>query len=224
MKTNFIFLSVVMALISSCTAYKNGQTPDNVYAAPTKPANSYANTQNNEDYYADRENYADDQYLRMMAMSQNRSRWSSINDFDYWYRPSYSNWGYGYGKYYPGGFYGNVGWSNGYNYDPYCGCYNPWNPWYGTGPVVVVTKYPVYVAPSNSPSSLRGYRNNSYDNTNRSYQNKSSYNKDNNYNNNNNNRYNTTTPTNSNNNTTSPTRTYNPSSNNNGSTNRQPKN
>ncbi len=185
MKTIYVLLCSLTLITSCTTTYKAGQTPDDVYYSPTKPQYDYASTStsDNEDYYS----YRDDQYLRMKIRNR---RLSSIDDFNYWYG---SSWNYTYNPwgssnvgwpYHYGGHYGS-GW-----YDPCC-----------HGPVVVIQKYPVYT-PSNSPSSLKGYRNNQYNNSNYNV-NKGGY--KNTYNNSND-RY---IPSNSNNSAT-PNRSYNP--------------
>ena len=93
MKTNYMFLGILVTLFASCTsAYKIGQTPDDVYYAPTKPQSSYdGNSQNNNDYYISREDYSDNQYLRMRT--RNRYRSLQVDDINYWYGNTYSSWG-----------------------------------------------------------------------------------------------------------------------------------
>jgi hypothetical protein len=42
MKSSVLLLALVVAALSSCTtAYKTGQTPDDVYYSPTRPQDEY---------------------------------------------------------------------------------------------------------------------------------------------------------------------------------------
>ncbi|HEX2534500.1 MAG TPA: hypothetical protein VHK69_12230, partial [Chitinophagaceae bacterium] len=78
-----------LAFLASCTsAYKTGQTPDDVYYSPTRPQDAYVHTETRQDrqerkYESDRrddrydEDYYYDRYLRMKI--RNRSRWSTID-------------------------------------------------------------------------------------------------------------------------------------------------
>jgi hypothetical protein len=107
MKSVILLLAVSVTFFSSCTtAYKSGQTPDDVYFSPARPEtdeNRYdederSSVQNTEEYYEDR-------YLRMKV--RNRYRW---NELDEWY--------------YSGSRYN-------YNYYNSCACIctNPWTPY-----------------------------------------------------------------------------------------------
>lgn len=110
MKSKILLLALTVAAFSSCTtAYKTGQTPDDVYYSPTRTQ------QENEDEYAevdkydnrqyrDKEDFYDDRFLRMKV--SNRYRWNELND---WYNNDYR-----YSKYY------------GYN-NSYCWCNNSWD-------------------------------------------------------------------------------------------------
>src|ERR1700750_1626476 len=104
MKKKLVYLLGAIALITSCSPiYKTTQTPDDVYYSPGRKM-----------YVAD--NYqsypsSDDDYLRMKVHDYNR--WSTIDDYDYWYDSRYyynnyySPWtpgfsvGVGYGYSYP---------------------------------------------------------------------------------------------------------------------------
>src|ERR1044072_6888527 len=80
MKKNLVFLLCMIALFFSCSpAYKTSQTPDDVYYSPGQKI--YV-----DDQY---ETYAspDDDYLRMKAHDYNK--WSSLDDYDYWYDSRY---------------------------------------------------------------------------------------------------------------------------------------
>ncbi len=121
MRSSLILLVLSAAVLGGCTsAYKTGQTPDDVYYSPQRPQQDeyvnfdqkddsryYNNYDNNDDYY-------NDQYLRMKV--QNRLLWSNLDDWSY-YNPLYSY-----------SYYNSWNWSNpwspytywNYSYNPYC--------------------------------------------------------------------------------------------------------
>jgi outer membrane protein assembly factor BamE (lipoprotein component of BamABCDE complex) len=104
MKSAILLLALAAAALSSCsTAYKTGQTPDDVYYSPAKPQDEYVQTDNNDEQKYRGDDYYDDRYLRMKV--HNRTQWSELDD---WY------------------YYGNH-----YNYTSYnCYCFNnPWSPY-----------------------------------------------------------------------------------------------
>lgn len=122
---------IAIAAFSSCaSAYRTGQTPDDVYYSPARGggAAAYASTDQQRDgrggYYQGRNNrnndyYSyDDRWLRMRVM--NRYRWSAFDDYD-WNDWRYNTWSYN--AYSPYGW--NNYWSGYYNwnsmYNPYCG-------------------------------------------------------------------------------------------------------
>lgn len=111
MKSSILLLAISVAALSSCTsAYKSGQTPDDVYYSPGRPQAEYVSSNNNDDRYYD-ENYYSDRYLRMKV--QNHRMWSSLDD---WYFDGYnSGYPYGYG-----------GYGLGYSYNPYFYNYYPY--------------------------------------------------------------------------------------------------
>jgi len=112
MKRQILLLAITAAALSSCTtAYKTGQTPDDVYFSPTRPQDEYVRVEDRKEEYRYDDNYYDDRYLRMKV--QNRMRW---NDLDDWY--SYDRYGYRYNYYY--GTYYNPYTSWNYYYNPYC--------------------------------------------------------------------------------------------------------
>jgi uncharacterized membrane protein YgcG len=113
MKRQILLLAITAAALSSCTtAYKTGQTPDDVYFSPTRPQDEYVRVKEKEDYrYQYDEQYYDDRYLRMKV--HNPSQWSSLDD---WY--SYDRYGYRANSYY--GTYYNPYTSWNYYYNPYC--------------------------------------------------------------------------------------------------------
>ncbi|HEY0068070.1 MAG TPA: hypothetical protein VGB46_11925 [Flavisolibacter sp.] len=168
-------LPVLLAslLFASCTtAYKSGQTPDDVYYSPARERAEYVNTEErtasqkyrNNDRY---DEYADeDRYLRMKVY--NRSRWSALdNDWCTYnsYRGRYGN-----------NYYYNNSW-NSYAYWNYF--YNP----YYSNVIVVNPKSPVYSSPrkynlhvfddSQTGSNPKGPR--TYGNTSNSNRNNDNY-------------------------------------------------
>src|SRR6187200_3520895 len=111
MKRQILLLAITAAALSSCTtAYKTGQTPDDVYFSPTRPQDEYVRVEEKEEPRYD-DNYYDDRYLRMKV--HNRTQW---NDFDDWY--SYERYGYSANRFY--GSYYNPYTSWNYYYNPYC--------------------------------------------------------------------------------------------------------
>lgn len=98
MKLNLFILAVAAVTISSCsTAYKSGQTPDDVYFSPVRAVDEretreeVRRTDNRTDSYEERE-------IRMATRDR---RWRDINDeYDYNYRYDPYRYGYNYGYYY----------------------------------------------------------------------------------------------------------------------------
>lgn len=82
MKSAILLLALSAIVFSSCTtAYKSGQTPDDVYYSPARMQDEYVETENrNERKYRNSDDYYEDRYLRMKV--QNHNRW---NDLDDWY-------------------------------------------------------------------------------------------------------------------------------------------
>jgi uncharacterized membrane protein YgcG len=113
MQRQILLLAITAAALSSCTtAYKTGQTPDDVYFSPTRPQDEYVRVEEKEETrYRYDDEYYDDRYLRMKV--QNRSQWSSLDD---WY--AYDRYGYRANYYY--GTYYNPYTSWNYHYNPYC--------------------------------------------------------------------------------------------------------
>ncbi len=107
MRTSILLLVLSVIIFSSCTsAYKTGQTPDDVYFSPPRPQDEYVKVkEKDETKYRnnyDQDEYYDDYYLRMKA--RDRYLWSTLDD-DYYYQRRYS--------------------STYYN----CWCSNPWTPY-----------------------------------------------------------------------------------------------
>lgn len=146
-----LLLAIFTATISSCTtAYKTGQTPDDVYFSPARPQDEYVRV-DQEDEYRYNDEYYDDRYLRMKV--RNRSRWDDLNDWYYYDRYSYM---YNY-------YYGT--WYNPYNswhyyHNPYCHT--------GYNYIILNPKYPQTHTTITRPRSfsLNSYTNNNISNTN----------------------------------------------------------
>jgi hypothetical protein len=131
---NFKFSGLIagtaLVALSSCSSvYKSGQTPDDVYFSPGKPAaavaknNEYLETNPGNRYNSRNYNqpgYQDDQYLRMMIGTGRRSMY--YNDFamvdpwmyNNWRWNSYMTWNSGFNSPWNSMWY----WNSFYN--PYC--------------------------------------------------------------------------------------------------------
>lgn len=152
MKPQILLLAFFVVALGSCTtAYKTGQTPDDVYFSPAQPQDEYAQVEKRDNRrYEGSDEYYDDRYLRMRV--SNRYRWSELDDWYY------------YGGRYDYSFY------NVHNlYNPWTPCsywnnyYNPYHPGY----VIVKPGKPVFSGPR--VSNLNTYNNNLL--TNRNYTN-----------------------------------------------------
>jgi hypothetical protein len=145
MKSVLPLLSLVLLFASCTTAYKSGQTPDDVYFSPQRPQDEYVRVENKKEKYRYDEQNDDDRYLRMRV--RNRRMWS---DLDYYYSDPYAY------RYFNNGY-------NPYIYNPYAysnpwSSYSYWNHYYNpysTNVIVVNPKSPVYNKPR--ISNLRVY-------------------------------------------------------------------
>lgn len=153
MKTPILLLALSALVLASCTtAYKTGQTPDDVYYSPVRPEDeSVKEEREDERRYSYNDEYYDDRYLRMKV--RNRYRW---NDLDDWYITDRYSVGYNY-------YYGSF--NNPYNrwnyyYNPYCCCLNTYNY------VFVNPKTPAAPPVVKRHFNLAGYTNNSLNNSN----------------------------------------------------------
>ena len=115
-KSTFSLISIAILFASCTTAYKSGQTPDDVYYSPARPQAEYVYQEKKEDkmYRYDEEAYRDDRYLRMKIQDR---RYSTLYDDYYSYNPYYYH-------YYNGSLIYNSPWSSytywNYYYNPYC--------------------------------------------------------------------------------------------------------
>ena len=132
MKHSLLLSVLSMGLLSACTtAFKAGQTPDDVYYSPGREAAETVKAEQNqkqqEAAYQEYVSSLDDRYLRMKIA--NRHRWSAIDNFDYWYDSRYDFGAYNYNSYYYNTLnpyaYWNPGWNLGIGY----GTRYPWLWW-----------------------------------------------------------------------------------------------
>lgn len=226
MKFSILLLALSAAAFSSCTsAYKTGQTPDDVYFSPGREgkAQEYVQLEKKDDrYYRGSDDYYEDRYLRMRM--QNRYRWSVLDDYYFYNTYAYNPYGY-YNSW-------NSPWNSYYTWNNY------YNPYYGgvhCYPGSVIIKNPVNFTPPSravafNPNSYNTGSNanrtgvsgrtlnNSYNNTNNTRYNNSNSNRSSlgesvrkvfSNSNSNGNNYNSN---NSNSNNSTPTRSYTPSS------------
>lgn len=175
MKQVLLLSVLAVTLLSSCsTAFKNGQTPDDVYYSPGRELEeevlSQKDQQKQKEAYQAYVSSMDDRYLRMKVA--NRYRWGGIDNFDYWYDSRYDFGTYNY-QYYSSlnpYAYWNPGFGLGMGYGNYYpGRYG----WGWSSPVYTVVHY-YSLTPSNPGgytfgSNITAYRNKNYDNNNYGY-------------------------------------------------------
>lgn len=182
MNTKFLLLALCVAALSSCsTAYKMGQTPDDVYFSPARERGEYVEADQNEerylsqdrreDRYSNRRSNSNEDYYayqndRLLRMSiGNRMRLSAYDDF-YWNDGyyGYNNWKYNLQSYnsFNNPWNSYYYWNNFYNPYSRFNYINPfyYNPYYGG----VVSGNPK--GPINNTSRPRVFNPNSYSNNN----------------------------------------------------------
>ncbi len=176
MKRFILFSAFSITLLASCsTAYKAGQTPDDVYYSPGREIASAKEEEKAQQEQAQYEEYIssqDDRYLRMKVA--NRSRWNSLDDYDYWYDSRYDFCRYNaYSNY---NLYNNWSLTIGYGNRPYMGYGAGYGYGYGYGwnsPVYTLISYgtPKFSGGGGytSGSNISAYRNKTYNNTNYGY-------------------------------------------------------
>ena len=143
MKTKHLFLLGIIAAFSSCSsAYRIGQTPDDVYFSPASPQNNYvtSNNQQNKDTYAYNNTYNSEDLAIRRGIGNPRYRNNISLDFGYGYNPY---------DYYGSSFY-----------NPYSSYYNPYSSFYNPYTYTGVTFYPYNYNYNNSYYSP--YYNNYY--------------------------------------------------------------
>lgn len=166
MKQRILLLVALTAALGSCSVYKNGQTPDDVYYSPGREVTGYVSTE--EDSRANDATSPDDRYLRMKSL--NRNRWSQFDDdFAYWNNPTWNNQLYfnSFRNPYFSPFFSpwvgsgwNMGFGNGFGWGGYGNIWNPFFPGYYGTPIVVVNSKPI----NNRQYTPRGTNLNSYSN------------------------------------------------------------
>ena len=169
MISRIILFGLTVAAFSSCsTAYKSGQTPDDIYYSPGRQTDAYVKVEDkDEPRYRSEDRYSnnrysndeyiasDDRWLRMRV--RNRYRWSAFDDYE-WNDWRYNSWSYNsYNSYSPFNTY----WNNYYSWNSY---YNP----YCTRVILVNPKTNPVVYNRVRDFNLNSYSNNTYSNTNNS--------------------------------------------------------
>lgn len=197
-----LFIAGLAALASCSTAYKMGQTPDDVYYSPAKPQSAYVSreerngddsyyeanprrrstqyNQYNDPYYSGYDMYRNDRFLRMSI--GNRYRWNGYNDYlmyDGFY--NYNRFSIFNDFYFSSPWNSFSYWNSFYNpYSSFGYGYQPYSYYgYGYGTPVIIgggSKYPVTnIQPTARPRPFNpaGYTN-SFSNNNR-YLNSNAY-------------------------------------------------
>lgn len=179
MNSRIILLGLAVAALSSCSsAYRTGQTPDDVYYSPARETAAYVKVEDdnnddrryraeeryrNDDRYRNNDRYrsndeyinSDDRWLRMRV--RNRYRWSAFDDYQ-WNDWRYNSWSYNsYNSYSPFNNY----WNNYYSWNSF---YNP----YCTRVILVNPKTNPVVYNRVRNFNLNSYSNNNYTNANSS--------------------------------------------------------
>src|SRR5690606_21952096 len=149
MKSTIFMLVIASVVFSSCaTAYKTGQTPDDVYYSPAQPAEEYVRVdKQNDRYYRGsrsqdyQQDYYEDRFLRMRL--HNRYRWSALDDYYFHNSYAYNYYGHYNNWYSPWNSY--WAWNSYYNpYNPFCGGL----PYYYYPGTVIVKNPQIYTPPS----------------------------------------------------------------------------
>ena len=114
MKLYIPLLALAVLSLSSCsTAYRTGQTPDDVYFSPARDKDEYVVVDKEDDRTYRGDDYYEDRYLRNRI--RNPYRYSALDD--YYNNPyAYNSYGYSYGGYGIGLGFNNI--------------YSPWNSYY----------------------------------------------------------------------------------------------
>ncbi|MEO6136280.1 MAG: hypothetical protein ABIP35_14070 [Ginsengibacter sp.] len=152
MKTNYILLIALAVAFSSCsTAYRTGQTPDDVYYSPAPVREVYVSTQNQDERDSYRYRNQEEEDIRR-GIRDSRYRSNVSISLGTGYNPYYNN-GYSYNPY----SYNPYGYNSIYNsqrfdpfYDPYS--YNPYSKYGGNYYSGYYSPYyaPIIVVPSGS--------------------------------------------------------------------------
>jgi hypothetical protein len=170
MKHSLLLSVLSIGLLSGCaTAYKAGQTPDDVYYSPGRNREAIVqedDQKKQEEQYQDYVSSLDDRYLRMKVA--NRNRWGALDNFDYWYDSRYDFNSYNYYTINPYSSW-NPGWNLSLGYG-YGGRFCPGGgSWGWSSPIYTVVHYTSPSFGSTSGSNITAYRNKVYSNTNYGY-------------------------------------------------------
>lgn len=165
MKTKLILLSGIVVALGSCTsAYRTGQTPDDVYYSPVPPQQEYVTTENQQDkdsyaYNNNTDNMEDLAIRRGINDPLYRSNLSlsfgyGYNPYDYYgssfynpYSSFYPPYSYPFVTFSPYSFYNNY---YGNFYSPYNNFYSPYNNYYSP---YYNYSYPYYFSKTEIPSA-----------------------------------------------------------------------
>lgn len=147
-------LATATILAGCSTAYRTGQTPDDVYFSPARNNSGYVVTDDEDGNgrYNASAVPMEDRYLRMKTFGG--SRWRSFDDdYSYWNNPYWNNRAY-FDMYSYGGF-NSIGLNsltlgNPFMFNPVSYYYSPFSPMYYGQPVVVLNTFKTTVAPRNS--------------------------------------------------------------------------
>jgi hypothetical protein len=125
---NILFIALGLVAFSSCSVYRAGQTPDDVYYSPGRSDDSYVMVDNGRRGYDNADSYytPEDNYLRMRV--RDRNRWSAIDQYNYM-----NDWQYtpGYGGFYsPYSYYNPYSWYSPYGINAYWNSFYMWNSYY----------------------------------------------------------------------------------------------
>lgn len=185
MKTTYLLLAGLVVVLGSCsTAYRSGQTPDDVYYSPapeTREVYVTSNNQRNADYYG----YSNAEEREIRRGIRDKRYRASVNigmgvgyspfslGYSRFYSPFYDPFysPYAFRMYDP--FWGHGYSSFGYGYNPYFGFgshypHSFWNPYYGGhyGSYYPPAYYPPVVSgKANTNTGPRTYNLNNYRNT-----------------------------------------------------------
>lgn len=143
MKQSLIYTGLALLVLSSCsTAYRAGQTPDDVYYSPARETDAYVVVDRKQERYNDRYNdydadrYYEDRFLRMRVM--NRGLWSSL---DYYYANPYAfspyayyhSWNSPWNSAWAWNSFHNPYFNSGFGWGGWNGGWGGWNNWAGGG-------------------------------------------------------------------------------------------
>lgn len=160
MKTQYLLPVALVILLGSCTsAYRTGQTPDDVYFSPAKEgAATYVTTEEPRERSRYRSYEYDAPYDRWLRMRvRNPYRWNTFDDYDFFIPNSWTNnWNSPYSYNFNSYWSGFMLWNNFYN--PYC-----------TNIVVLNPKSNVSLYNNVRTFNLNSYTNNQYNNGNYNY-------------------------------------------------------